>query len=375
MYIDITDRELISLYLNHEDKKAIETLISRHHQKCFEKINSRYKDETKSLNLCKKLWVFILSNPDKLKENDKLERLLDHSIETLSVSEFDSIEDVIDSVHDQYLHNSTTINHSQTSDANSRSTENSVAGKINSKVLIQSSKLKIGIAFLTALSLFVVIALMIPKPKSSVENLLIYEYQSEALKKNSSFLSDNINTNIDWQYGFVIEEPGSHDAFVVGSYMVNLINLDEVTHSNDVDQILDQLVDISLRINNDDISHALTSTSENLVTNELIKSLASSFENYYKNHPELSYFKFGKWVEFNYLHTKLAIEQQDIELYLGNLYTDNKFITHFMSKVGIPHLLNKDVEQIVMLSSNKEITIDTLKQQIKVLGNLRSLLF
>ena len=375
MLADITDRDLISQFLIQKDKDALEMLISRYHQKCYEQFYDHYHDEKTSIDLCKKLWTSVLSKPKDLDLYDNFSEFLDADIDSLLKNEIGIIENVLDSVHLNYLNDSFKVKHPQKTNLPIDGLNGLTKKTVNVKHLLNSSIMRILIGVLIVAILVVVSINNFNKPKLNTPNLLVDNYMSDILKENAGFLSDNINTTIDWQYGFVIEGSNSHDAFVVGSYMIDLINLDEVAHAVEIEKVLGQLSDINSRIMNADIQTAIEYINVNTVTNKSIKNLVSSFENYYSENSEKNYFKFGKWVEFNYLHTKLALELNNTNIYSESLYKDDEFMTQFLSGGKHPNYVKQDIEKIHRLYSSTDITLDKLKQQDKLLGRLRSLLF
>ena len=372
---EMTDAELFSLFQNQKNKDALETLITRYHQKCFKKINIKVQDEHLSVDLCKKLWVWMLNNPYDIKTCHKFDDYLDTNIDIFLNNNQGIIENIVDSVHLTYKKNSLKPVQAQT--ATSENVPADIPQRPNSKfkILKNSSARLIWLGLLLYLILTVVVVLTLSRPKLANPNAEVNLYESDTLKVNSVYLAENITTNIDWQYGFVIEGPNSHDAFVAGSYMIDLVNLDKIKHVAEIREILTQLADINSRTLSEEIEDAIENINRNKISDETINILASSFENFYLRNSEQNYFKFGKWVEFNYQHTKLAIELDNTEIYSENFYKDNKFITEFLAGGNHPHLVKDDIEKILKLSTDMNVSTAMLRQQLTLLENLRALLF
>ena len=201
---------------------------------------------------------------------------------------------------------------------------------------------------------------------------LLSGYHSQLLRKNSKVIAESVNTTVDWQYGFALREPVAHDAFLAGAYVVDLVNLDQSSQSNKMESIIKQLSIISDRINNDAMQNAIDNSIP--ISQESIQSISTTFELFYKENSESDFFKFGKWVEYNYLLTKLAVKLNDATLFSDNVYNEDKFMENFVGKKDYPQYIKSDLEQIMVLSSNKEISLIELSQQLRLLEKIRNLL-
>ena len=90
MLTELSDAQLISLFVNDKNEKAFDTLLRRHYQKCYNRFNAHVKDSHASHDLCQTLWMRVLNNLAQYQENDKFEHYLNKIISNLLKDEWRS---------------------------------------------------------------------------------------------------------------------------------------------------------------------------------------------------------------------------------------------------------------------------------------------
>ena len=208
-----------------------------------------------------------------------------------------------------------------------------------------------------------------------IDEELINPYRSAQLIDNDDFVVKQINTQVDWQYGFVIENPAGRNAFMAGAYLVDLQNLNQARSTVETKLLLEQLSQINARIGDEPIQNAIEQYELQPNLPESFSKLNETFKMFYKSRPEVDFFEFGKWIEFNYLQTKLALEYQDISLYNSDIQVQQDFIKAFKLNGVYPEFINDDLNDLITMYSMKNTTLEQLNKQYELLDKLRTLLF
>lgn len=76
LFSEKTDSELIRLFLDNQDSKAINALVRRHYQRLFQRFKYYLKDEHKANDLCQDLWLRVIKNLPSYKDQGKFEHYL-----------------------------------------------------------------------------------------------------------------------------------------------------------------------------------------------------------------------------------------------------------------------------------------------------------
>ncbi len=71
-----TDAELITEFIENKNEKAFDILLRRHYQRLYKRFVAHINDQDIAHDLCQTLWMRVLSNLPKYKNNDKFENFL-----------------------------------------------------------------------------------------------------------------------------------------------------------------------------------------------------------------------------------------------------------------------------------------------------------
>ena len=338
------------------DEKFISDLY-RHYQENRDDI-----DQQALLNIKKAVKIYLNSNAETPAEDQ-------------SIYQHKVMDTIRQHAHQRYIKNRITDNSLNSDSRDSKGFQISDLVKQITDPIVDILKKPVWLAGLGSIAIALFLFVNQQLRQTPMIGDLMNGYQSASLIENHDFVANQINTSVDWQYGFVLEDPSGRDAFVAGAYLVDILNLNESVNTKEVRALLQQLSEINSRINDENIQREIDHFDLQSEPVDSLATLIQAFENYYSKQPEKEFFEFGKWMEFNYLQTKLALKMNDTSVYMNTIQAQINFIKSFNLKGNYPDFIKQDLDLLLQLYTSKNVSIVSLQKQLKLLEKLRILLF
>lgn len=212
----------------------------------------------------------------------------------------------------------------------------------------------------------VAIGIGIGVPRFSVDNAQPV-YSTVAFVNNSQLLEELIASNNEWLYGFSANTRPTTKAFRAGELVIDMnIVTDRLKGLSP--QVIDQRLRSHAPFADKSVSIAMRSPSD-------IKNIELKLTEYYSaNNAQLQMFRFGQWIQYHYLLSRLALADSGANFYAANYMRYPELLSGVDSQLRELNVLSEDDLNGLKVIPNSNLSIVELDKISNLLLRVRTLL-